>query len=190
MRIRYIFHNKDKKQHPFPVKSDWEHPDQQSVALETYLEEVKGQLAETELFNPQNNLPFEERKAIRDMRSNSDIVIKKADTGSATVIMNTKDWTQQGHVLLDDKTKYTPLLSSTIGVVRGVYLVLSYSKTWPSCVLSFVLIMTVVEPLSAFLITMSEFDLMSLIALRSSKGKLFRGLNSSVSASWPLTSSK
>ena len=68
---------------------------------------------------------------------------------------------------------------------RGVYLVLSSSKTWPSCVLSFVFIMTmtVVEPLSAFLITMSEFDLRSLIALRSSQGKLFRGLNSSISAS-------
>ena len=73
---------------------------------------------------------------------------------------------------------------------RGVYLVLSSSKTWPCWVHSFVFIMTVVEPLSAFLITMSEFDLMSLIALRSSKGKLFCGLNSSVSASWPLTSSK
>ena len=79
-----FFTIKTKNNTPFPSN-------QPSVALETYLEEVKGQLAETELFNPQNNLPFEERKAIRDMRSNSDIVIKKADTGSTTVIMNTKD---------------------------------------------------------------------------------------------------
>ena len=43
--------------------------------------------------------------------------------------------------------------------------------------------MTVVVPLSAFLITMSELDLRSLIALRSSEGKLFRGLNSAISAS-------
>ena len=65
-------------------------------------------------------MPCEERKAIRDLRSNSDIVIKKADKGSTTVIviMNTKDKTQEGQVLLDDKTKYTPLLSSTIGFVR------------------------------------------------------------------------
>ena len=40
MRLQYIFHGKDKEQHPFQVKSDWEPPVQPSVALETYLEEV------------------------------------------------------------------------------------------------------------------------------------------------------
>ena len=106
MRLRYIFHNKDKEQH---VKSDWESPVQPSVALTTYLEEVKGQLAEIELFKPRNNLPFEERNAIRDLRSNSDIVIKNADKGCiTTVIMNTKDKTQEGQVLLDDKTTTRP----------------------------------------------------------------------------------
>ena len=72
MRLRYIYH-KDKEQHPFHVKSGWEPPVQPSVALETYLEEVKGQLAEIVLFKPRNSLPFEERKAIKDLRSNSDI---------------------------------------------------------------------------------------------------------------------
>ena len=50
--------------------------------------------------------------------------------------------------------------------------------------------MTVVVPLSAFFMIISEFDLNSLSALRSLKGKLFRGLISSISASWTLTSSK
>ena len=54
-------------------------------------------------------MPFEERKAIKDLRSNSDIVIKKADKGTTTVIMNTKDKLQEGQVLLDDKNNYTPL---------------------------------------------------------------------------------
>ena len=109
MRLRYIFHNRDKEQHPFHIKSDWEPPVQPSVALETYLEEVKGQLAEIALFKPQNNLPSEERKAIKDLRPNSDIVIKKADKGTTMVIMNTKDKIQEGQVLLDDKNNYTPL---------------------------------------------------------------------------------
>ena len=114
MRLRYIFHNRDKEQHPFHVKSDWEPPVQPSVALETYLEEVKGQLAEIVLFKPRNNLPFEERKAIKDLRSNSDIVIKKADKGTTTVIMNTKDKIQEGQVLLDDKNNYTPLTTPMV----------------------------------------------------------------------------
>ena len=65
MHLRYIFHNRDKEQHPFHIKSDWEPPVQPSVALETYLEDVKGQLAEIVLFKPRYNLPFEERKGIR-----------------------------------------------------------------------------------------------------------------------------
>ena len=114
MRLRYILHKKDKEQHPFRFKSDWEPPVQPSVALETYLEEVKGQLAGIELFKPRDNLPSKERIAIRDPRSNSDIVIKKADKGSTTVIMNTKDKTQEGQVLLDDKNNYTPLTTPMV----------------------------------------------------------------------------
>ena len=96
MRLRYIFHNKESAQHPFHVKSNWEPPVQQSVALETYLEEVKVQLAEIELIKPRNNLPFKERKALRELRSNSEIIIKKADKGTTTVIMNKTDKIQEG----------------------------------------------------------------------------------------------
>ena len=81
---------------------------------------------------------------------------------------------------------YTPRFTSGFSNHRcceGRVVVLSSNKTWPSCILSFVFKMTVVVPLSAFLITMSEFELKSLIALRSSKGKLYRGLNSTISAS-------
>ena len=70
-RLRYIFHNKKNKQHPFHVKSNWEHPAQQSVALETYLEEIKVQLAGIELIKPRNNFPFKERKALREQQRSS-----------------------------------------------------------------------------------------------------------------------
>ena len=108
-RLRYIFHNKESEQHPFHVKSNWEPPVQQSVALETYLEEVKVQLAEIELIKPRNNLPFKERKALRELRSNSEIIINKADKGTTTVIMNRTDKIQEGQVQLDDRKNYMPL---------------------------------------------------------------------------------
>ena len=109
MRLRYIFHNKESVQHPFHVKSNWEPPIQQSVALETYLEEeVKVQLPEIELIKPRNNLPFKERKALRELRSNSEIIIKKADKGTTTVIMNKADKIQEGQVQLDDRKNYMP----------------------------------------------------------------------------------
>ena len=57
-------------------------------------------------------MPFEERKAIlKDLRSNSD---KKADKGTTTVIMTTEAKTQEGQVLLDDKTNYTPLTTPMV----------------------------------------------------------------------------
>ena len=40
MRLRYMFHGKDKEPHPFHVKSTWKPPIQRSVALESYLGEV------------------------------------------------------------------------------------------------------------------------------------------------------
>ena len=41
MRLQYMHYCAEKKQRPFYVKSNWNPPMQQSVALESYLEEVK-----------------------------------------------------------------------------------------------------------------------------------------------------
>ena len=61
MRLQYIFHGQDKEPHPFHVKSNWEPPVQQSVALDSYLERVKYQLAAVHITKPRNNLPPEGR---------------------------------------------------------------------------------------------------------------------------------
>ena len=46
MRLRYLFANKKKTTaHPFHVKSTWQPPIQNSVALENYLEDTKLELA-------------------------------------------------------------------------------------------------------------------------------------------------
>ena len=41
MQLQYIFHGEENEPHPFHIKSDWEPPVEPSVALETFLEEVK-----------------------------------------------------------------------------------------------------------------------------------------------------
>lgn len=56
MRLMYIFHGQDNEPHLFHVKSTWEPPIQRSVALESYLEEVKNELADLKLAKPRNNL--------------------------------------------------------------------------------------------------------------------------------------
>ena len=103
MRLQYIFHGKDKEQHPFHVKSGWEPPVQPSVALETYLEEVKLQLANINTITPRDNLPKMEQLAIKQLRQNPDINIKGADKGSSIVVLNKEDKIREGQIQLDDR---------------------------------------------------------------------------------------
>ena len=83
----------------FHVKSSWEPPIQPSVALETYLEEVKTQPAEAKIFKPKNNLPRRERRAIDELEQNTDINVRQADKGTTT--LNKEDKIREGRVLLD-----------------------------------------------------------------------------------------
>ena len=56
-----MFHAQNKEVHPFYVKSNWDPPVQQSVDLESYLEEVKLQLAEMKIMKPKQNLSRKDR---------------------------------------------------------------------------------------------------------------------------------
>jgi len=49
MCLQYILHGEDNELHPFHVKSNWILPVQPSVAPESYLEEIKVQLAEIQV---------------------------------------------------------------------------------------------------------------------------------------------
>ena len=73
MRLQYIFFGEDNEPHPFHVKSNWIPLVQKSVALESYLEEVKVQLAEIQLTKPKDNLLNTERKALKTLRENPSI---------------------------------------------------------------------------------------------------------------------
>ena len=68
----------------------------ESVALESYLEEVKMQLAETKIIKPKHNLSRNERKALNELKHHTEINLKKADKGSTTVVMNKNDKIREG----------------------------------------------------------------------------------------------
>ena len=78
-------------------------------SLETFLGEVKFDLAEIKLDRPKDNLLFGEQKALREPSRNKSITVKKADKGSTTVIMSREDKINEGQVLLDDIKNYRPL---------------------------------------------------------------------------------
>ena len=79
MRLQYIFQGEEKKPHPFHVKSDWDPLVQPSVALETFLEEVKLELTSIEFDNPKDHISTGECQALKELLCNKSIVLKKSD---------------------------------------------------------------------------------------------------------------
>ena len=93
----------------FKNKSTWR-PNPPNKTLDSFKRAFKMNLLECRLHKKGNqNLTKEERSGIRDLQNNPHIVIKKADKGSATVIMNTTDYLREGYRQLNDKDFYTKL---------------------------------------------------------------------------------
>ena len=110
MRLQYIFHGNHKGKHPFNVKPNWIPPVQPSVALESYLENVKVRLAEITTQKPKYDLSPKEHRAVKELKYNTAINLKKADKGSTTVIPhNVTDKLQEGLVQLNNRDYYQPL---------------------------------------------------------------------------------
>ena len=87
---------RDYEPHPFHVKSSWISQVQHSVALESYLENIKTQLAEIKIIKPKINLSRNEVKALKELKNNPGINLKKTNKGTTTVIMNKGDIRGQG----------------------------------------------------------------------------------------------
>ena len=90
MRLQYIFADSAGKPHPFHVKSNWQPPPQPSVALESYLERTKFEIASITFSNEKDNLSARQRAALKTLSANKEINLKKADKGTTTVIMDTR----------------------------------------------------------------------------------------------------
>ena len=118
MRLQYIFHGQNKEPHPFHVKSNWMPPVQQSIALESYLESVKTQLADITISKPKNNLSRNEMAALNELRNNSAINLKKADKGTTTVIMNKSNKIQEAEVQLENREHYKPLEAPMVNMTQ------------------------------------------------------------------------
>ena len=88
------------------MKSDWEPPVQPSVTLETFLEEVKLELASVEFDKPKDNISTGERQALKELSRKKSIILKKSAKGNTTVLMSRQDKLNEGQALLHN---YRPL---------------------------------------------------------------------------------
>ena len=109
MILLYIYHGQNIEPYPFHVKSTWISQVQHSVALESYLKNVKTQLAEIKIIKPKNNLSRNEAKALKEVKNNLAINFKKTNKGRTTVIMNKADKIYEAKVQLDNRKHYEHL---------------------------------------------------------------------------------
>ena len=93
LRLKEFFHNEDDittdtDTHPFRCKGSWTPPHGREAALEAFINAVEQDLMFSKPARIRDNLTKLERKAIKQQRNRTDIVIKPADKGSGTVIMD------------------------------------------------------------------------------------------------------
>ena len=73
------------------------------------------QIKMQEFYSPKDNMSQGERKALKELSRDKNIVIKKADKGTTTVIMNRTDKLNEGQVQIDDIHNYRPLDNPMVG---------------------------------------------------------------------------
>ncbi len=77
--------------------------------LNTYIDKLRQEITDETLHNrrfQRNNLTKRERAALKRLSNNTDIIIKPADKGGATVIMNTEDYVKEAKRQLDNEVFY------------------------------------------------------------------------------------
>ena len=118
LRLQYLLHDKPHKtKTPFQPKSK----NNPGVTLHDALKTTIEKLSQTHFSKPQtrqDNLTRNERIALNNLSKRTDIVIDKADKGSAVVIINTADYIARGEAHLADKSTYEPLITDITGDLK------------------------------------------------------------------------
>ena len=96
-------------QQKFKLKSGWR-PSPPNRTLDTFQRSVKLEILKTKPKHKiSDNLTKQERMGLKTLKDNPHIVIKKADKGSAVVVMNTTDYLREGYRQLLDQKFYQKL---------------------------------------------------------------------------------
>lgn len=112
LKLTHFFHNKPQLGDPKPFieKSEWS-PDNELIP-EDILKEIKTleeEVDKIELKNGPSNLSKEEKLAIKTLKQDQNIIIKPADKGSATVIMDKSEYIKEANRQLSNTLHYKKL---------------------------------------------------------------------------------
>ena len=93
MRLLEFFHDYPPQTNPNPFrpKGTWTPPPHRDAALDTFIDTVEHDLFNVTPAPVRDNLTTRERHALKRLSRRNDIVIKSADKGSGTVVMD-RNW--------------------------------------------------------------------------------------------------
>ena len=111
LRLRYFFRNEEPQNlvdNPFRKKSMWD-PPPANQEIESYLAQLPDKLKGIQQQEFRHNLSQEEIRATISLSHNTDLVIRKADKGSCTVVEDKKQYIADGLGHLQDELVYKEL---------------------------------------------------------------------------------
>ncbi|CAC5390790.1 unnamed protein product [Mytilus coruscus] len=114
MRLEFLFYGNENvinNNHPFTMKSGYT-PNFANTAIENYIFATKIELGRIHLEKFKDNLTKSERMALQSLKQNKEIVIKKADKNSSTVILDKKNYIEQALSQLNDGIHYEQIARS------------------------------------------------------------------------------
>ena len=126
--MNYFSQNSEKSEEinlkKFKAKSTWEPPDQyRDPVVETFCKSVQEEVSKFKPREPRiKNITLDEKNAIKALQNDQNIVIKKADKGSAIVVMDRCDYITEAERQLNDIDFYqktpTDLTTKHVGEIR------------------------------------------------------------------------
>ena len=113
VRIGYFWairkNAKSKRKHPLAPKSTWIPPKATNMKLERTITRLERTIKHLRPKTPKNNVTKEERRALKSLANNKNIIIRKADKGAAIIVENVNDYITKGLEHLNDENTYKRL---------------------------------------------------------------------------------
>ena len=118
LRLKEYFHGCESSQYisdpnPFKKKSTWTPNKDRDLGLELFVQLLKNDILNSKPSKIAENISKSEREALQTLINRTDIVIKPADKGKATVILNTDDYKKECYRQLNDSKFYRKLQKDT-----------------------------------------------------------------------------
>ena len=118
LRLKEYFHGRESSLYvsdpnPFKNKSTWTLNKDRDLGLELFIQLLKNDILNSKPSTIAGNISKSEREALQTLINCTDIVIKPADKGKATVVLNTDNYKKECYHQLNDSKFYRKLQKDT-----------------------------------------------------------------------------